>query len=92
MNIADVTRGERGFTITWDDQSVAEFPFIWLRDNAPDEFHPDTRERVFDLTTVDLDIAPDSFALESGALVIRWPRKDASSSYASSWLCWTSRR
>ena len=67
MIIADVTRGERALTITWDDQSVAEFPFIWLRDNAPDEFHPDTRERVFDLTTVGLDIAPDTVALESGA-------------------------
>ena len=86
MKIADVTRGERGFTITWDDRSVAEFPYIWLRDNAPEEFHPDTRERVFDLTTVELDIAPDSFALEAGALVICWPEKDAPSSYAGDWL------
>ena len=86
MTIADVTRGERGFTITWDDQSVAEFPFIWLRDNAPDEFHPDTKERVFDLTTVELDIEPDSFTLEADVLVIDWPEKGAPSSYDGNWL------
>ena len=86
MNIADVTRGERGFTITWDDQSVAEFPFIWLRDNAPDEFHPDTKERVFDLTTVDFDIAPDAYALRSDALVVHWPQKVGPTSYAGIWL------
>ncbi len=37
MNIADVQRGERDFTITWADQTVAEIPFIWLRDNDPIE-------------------------------------------------------
>jgi len=86
MNIADVTRGERGFTITWDDRSVAEFPFIWLRDNAPDEFHPDTRERVFDLTTVNLEITPDAFAVEPDALVIDWPEKQQASKYGAEWL------
>ena len=86
MTIADVTRGERGFTITWDDQSVAEFPFVWLRDNAPESFHPDTRERVFDLTTVDPDIAPETFALESDELVIGWPEASTPSIYSGSWL------
>jgi gamma-butyrobetaine dioxygenase len=86
MNIADVTRGERSFTISWDDQSVAEFPFIWLRDNDPDELHPDTRERVFDLTSVDLEIRPDTFSLESDALVVNWPQKNVPSVYSLDWL------
>ena len=86
MNIADVTRGERGFTITWDDQSVAEFPFIWLRDNDPDDLHPSTRERVFDLTSVSLDINPESHELGDTALSVRWPDKDHASTYGVDWL------
>lgn len=86
MTIADVTRGERGLTITWDDRSVAEFPFIWLRDNAPEGFHPETRERVFDLTTVDVNIVPDSFTVESDALVVDWPENSAPTTYAGDWL------
>jgi len=86
MNIADVTRGERAFTITWDDRTVAEYPFIWLRDNAPEEFHPDTRERVFDLTAVSLEIIPDAFDVEAGALIIHWPAKEQASKYPAEWL------
>ena len=86
MKIADVTRGERGFTITWDDRFVTEFPFIWLRDNDRDELHPETRERVFDLTSVDLDISPDSFELGTGELIVRWPKKPNPSIYPMEWL------
>lgn len=86
MKIADVTDGERGFTLTWDDQSVVEIPFIWLRDNDPDELHPYTRERVFDLTSVGLEICPDSFKLDSDALVIDWPQKNTPSVYSADWL------
>ena len=86
MQIADVTRGERGFTITWDDRSVAELPFIWLRDNDPDDLHPDTRERVFDLTSVPLDISPVSHELNGDALSIQWPDKSQASTYGVDWL------
>ena len=86
MKIADVTRGERGFIITWDDRSVAEFPFIWLRDNDRDELHPETRERVFDLTSVDLDISPDSFELGPGEMIVHWPHKPNPSVYPMDWL------
>ena len=86
MNIADVTRGERGFTITWNDRSVVEFPFIWLRDNDPDELHAHTGERVFDLLSVALDIHPESFELDSAALSVCWPRKAEPSVYRVDWL------
>lgn len=39
MNIATVTQGERGFKIMRDNQSPAEFPFVWLSDNDPSERH-----------------------------------------------------
>lgn len=86
MNIADVQRGERAFTISWADHSATEFPFIWLRDNDPKELHPDTRERIFDLTSVDINIRPDKSALTPDGLNVRWPERTDDSVYASDWL------
>jgi len=86
MRIANVESGKRAFYITWDDRSVAELPFIWLRDNDCDELHPHTRERIFDLTSVDLSIVPDSFELGTNELVVRWPGKSMASIYPMAWL------
>ena len=86
MKYANVEPGERGFTITWDDRSVAEVPYIWLRDNDPDELHPHTRERVFDLTSVALDIRPESFEHDARLLSVRWPQKRDPSQYDVDWL------
>lgn len=86
MFAADVALGEREFTITWDDRSVAAFPFIWLRDNDPDDLHPDTHERVFDLTQVPVDISPDSFSVDRSAVVVTWPGKARPSVYPLEWL------
>lgn len=86
MKIANVESGERAFYVTWADRSVTEFPFIWLRDNDRDELHPDTRERVFDLTSVELDIKPESFEAAADQLVVRWPGRPVSALYAAPWL------
>ena len=86
MNITNIAPGERGFSITWNDQSVAEYPYVWLRDNDPADLHPDTHERVFDLTTVSLDIRPTSHEANELGLVVQWPDKETASSYESGWL------
>jgi alpha-ketoglutarate-dependent taurine dioxygenase len=86
MNISDVQRGERAATITWADRSVTEYPFIWLRDNDPNELHPDTQERIFDLTSVDLDISPDSLCTGDGELIVQWPDRTEPSLYIGDWL------
>jgi gamma-butyrobetaine dioxygenase len=76
----------RAFHLLWANGQKTEFPHIWLRDNDPDELHPDTRERLFDLTTVSLDIQPLSWELEDDALSVRWPEKSALSTYPLAWL------
>ncbi len=86
MNIQSVEQFERAFTLTWDDGSQQQLPFIWLRDNDPGELHPDTKERVFDLTTVSLDIKPASFKHDSQQLIVRWPEREDDSTYSSLWL------
>jgi len=86
MHIANVERGERSLAVTWADQSVTEFPFIWLRDNARENFHPETLERTFDLTTVSANVTPDSVESDGASLHIGWPAQISPSVYESSWL------
>lgn len=86
MKMADVKRGERAFRVSWADRSVTEFPFVWLRDNDPGELHPQTQERVFDLTSVSLDVSPEAFELATGELIVRWPGRSEPSNYSATWL------
>jgi gamma-butyrobetaine dioxygenase len=40
--------------VTWADGTRATYPALWLRDNCPSAFHPQTHERVLDLLALDL--------------------------------------
>ncbi len=90
MKISTADPGDRGITITWrnelGDQSTTVYPYSFLRDNDPEELHPQTRERVFDLTSVNFPIRPDSHAVSEDALRVTWPGKDSPSTYSSAWL------
>jgi hypothetical protein len=61
MQLTEIECGECAFFATWTDNSVTELPFNWLDDNDNAELHPETRERVFDLTGVSLDLQPESY-------------------------------
>lgn len=39
--------------VSWADDVTAQYPTIWLRDNCPSGFHPQTHERVSDLLALD---------------------------------------
>jgi gamma-butyrobetaine dioxygenase len=86
MQIISINSNEKSLYVDWQDWSVSEFPYIWLRDNDKDELHPQTRERVFDLTSVTLDIVPEHCSLEDGNLRVQWPNKTEVSIYPSDWL------
>lgn len=79
-----------GIAITWPDGKNARFPYIWLRDNDPAELHPETHERLFDLGSVPLDIAPSAISLSVDTLEIQWPDRAELSRYSLNWL-WTHR-
>lgn len=38
---------------TWSPEGHAVYPALWLRDNCPSAFHPQTEERVLDLLSLD---------------------------------------
>lgn len=86
MTISHAVPGDRGITITWKDRSTTDYPYVYLRDNAPDDLHPQTRERVFDLATIELPIRPALHELTDDGLRITWPDKNQPSFYSSNWL------
>ena len=38
---------------TWSKTGRVTYPALWLRDNCPSAFHPQTEERVLDLLSLD---------------------------------------
>jgi len=86
MTLTDIQQKPRAFEITWQDGSSNTLPFIWLRDNDPHELHPQTHERTFDLSSVSLDIQPQSFNFDKNGLQITWPKKNSPSNYSNEWL------
>ncbi|WP_136444083.1 TauD/TfdA family dioxygenase [Pacificoceanicola onchidii] len=72
--------------ITWPDHMFGDFPFVWLRENDPAGFHPQTQERMTDLTAIALDLRA-AHAFQSGnALHVIWAGTEAASVYDLDWL------
>ncbi|MGR3627131.1 MAG: TauD/TfdA family dioxygenase [Limimaricola sp.] len=76
----------RQLRLDWADGGSDAFPYIWLRDTDPAGFHPRTGERVFDLTSVPLDLAPEAARVEGATLVIDWPGEGDASRFDLGWL------
>ena len=74
-----------GITVHWPDGTQASYPYIWLRDNDPQDLHPDTQERLFDLTSVPLDIEPEQVTHTDSHLHLTWP-DGRCSEFSLTWL------
>ncbi|MEP2715196.1 TauD/TfdA family dioxygenase [Pseudophaeobacter sp.] len=72
--------------LTFADGSSADFPYIWLRDNDPAGFHPQTQERITDLTAIPLDITPEKIETTSKTLTIWWQGEDTVTAFDLDWL------
>ena len=81
-----LTIGAESLELSWPDGTHGQFPFIWLRDTDPSGFHPQTGERVFELTSVELDIAPTHVELASGKLLVTWPGAQEPSTFDLEWV------
>ncbi|WP_293575428.1 TauD/TfdA family dioxygenase [Phaeobacter sp.] len=81
-----ILRTETGVVeIDFSTGTTAAFPFIWLKDNDPAGFHPQTHERVADLTAIDLDVAVKSLVLEDDTLTLVWDTEETST-FDLTWL------
>lgn len=83
---ATLTTGAEGLELRWADGTVGNFPFIWLRDTDPSGFHPQTGERVFELTSVSLDIAPEAVEVTDTLLLVTWPGAAEPSQFDLDWI------
>ena len=87
-NILQATLADSQVVVQWADGTQTRYPGLWLRDNDASAFHPHTRERIFDLLSVDSTIMPDDLkVIENGeTLALRWPDLAEDSQYSATWL------
>jgi gamma-butyrobetaine dioxygenase len=87
-NMTNVTLrgGDRMLHVAWPDGTSADFPYIWLRDNCPSGFHPQTQERQFDLTGIPMDITIEKADREGDDIVLTWKDDGHVSRYRCEWL------
>lgn len=86
MNNASLRPDTAMVHINWQDGTSADFPYIWLRDNDPAAFHPQTKERMSDLTAINLDVSPERIEANHKTLTIWWDGDDTVSAFDMDWL------
>jgi len=92
--IKKVTLSSTAVSIIWEDNKKSLFHFLWLRDNCPTSFHPDTRMRIFNILSVSKDIHPMKIKKEKNRLIIHWSENNHISKYDLKWLrnhCYTNK-
>jgi len=72
MTIHALSDTQNGLEITWDDGSADTFCWLWLRDNCPTGFHPDTGERIFDLLSIPDTLTGTSDLKDGSTIAIDW--------------------
>ncbi len=77
---------EQALSLTWSDGAVGTFPYIWLRDNCPSGFHPQTEERTLDLMAIPDTPHPAEAACSNGMLTIHWAEDGHDSAFPLRWL------
>ena len=92
FTIKQVTLSSTAVSIIWEDNKKSLFHFLWLRDNCPTSFHPDTRMRIFNILSVSKDVYPMKIKKGNNNLIIHWSENNHISKYNLKWLrnhCYT---
>ncbi|CAH3127713.1 unnamed protein product, partial [Porites lobata] len=92
LNVQNVQQagGSRMLNVTWNNDTVSRFPFVFLRDNCQcsECFHESSLQRTYDtFNKLDMDIQPQRVeVLQNGEEIsITWPDKHVSL-FSSQWL------
>ena len=87
FSIKKIVIGLSSVDILWDDNKESHFHFLWLRDNCPTSFHPDTKMRQFNLLDVSENIHPIDCQLDrKGSVIIKWSEGNHQSIFNAKWL------
>ncbi len=80
------TDGEK-VEIEWSDGHQSKFHFLWLRDNCPCCVHPETREPLFNVASIDEDQLINSTSItQEGFLEVVWSKESHVSCFHPGWL------
>lgn len=82
----ELDTGARMLVIFWRGSQTGYYPYVWLRDNDPAGFHPDTKERHFDLTSINLEDDICEFAVAGDKIQLSWLHENYKTEFALSWL------
>jgi gamma-butyrobetaine dioxygenase len=79
--------GTQALTVDFSDGTQAQYSLIWLVDNCPEGFHPQTGERAFDLLSApDAPLLRSSHILDDGRLQLQWEHDAPASHFSAAWL------
>ena len=90
--IKKISKKKKYFDITWSDNHISRFHFVWLRDNCQSAFHKNTRMRNFNILLLSKGIIPISYNYKKNNLNIIWSENKHNSNYNLRWLrnnCYT---
>ena len=86
MTTATLRREDAMLSVAFDSETSANFPYIWLLDNDPAGFHPQTQERLTDLTAISLDAQAERVESDETSLSVWWEGSDTPSVFDLNWL------
>ncbi len=87
MTITHVDAQDHALAVHWNDGTSSTYPYLFLRDNDPVGFHPQTGERQFDLLSVPEDLRALSADLSGDGVEIRWRGEPGvSTRLSAAWL------
>jgi gamma-butyrobetaine dioxygenase len=86
ININSVNLNDKSLSISYSNGKIIDYNYFWLRDNCPSAFHPQTKERNFDLLSINDNIRALEFEITQDSLKIKWSEQDHLSEYDVNWL------
>lgn len=78
--------GAHGLVLKLEDGQSHYVNYLWLRDNCPTSWDPQTRDRSFDITTIDSDLVARSTGVEGNVLSLAWSDGSPESRFDLDWL------
>jgi len=86
MSAITVELGAQGLVLTPANGPGRYVNYLWLRDNCPTSWDAQTRDRSFDITTIDSALAVTSAVVQRTTLSVEWSDGGRESRFDLDWL------
>ncbi|MBF9031826.1 DUF971 domain-containing protein [Rhodobacterales bacterium HKCCE3408] len=85
MDKFHIALGPDSLALGWPDGDRQDYPFLWLRDNDPAGWHPETKERIADMLSLPETPVASAARMVDGGLEVTWADGPVSV-FALDWL------